>query len=157
MVKTACTYLPCGHVISVVCLSVWCLFACVCVCVCACGGWRDSKLGIPRRGDHVFLPENGVFGAQNIRRLGMIILRPQQLLLLSSAQTKNIAAQHSSSSHDPTTTHPENPELAIRTTITAIYSYGVLYCVTLLLRPTPVVTLQPRDILGVSLASSPRN
>ena len=25
LVKTACTYLPCGHVIGVVCSDMWCL------------------------------------------------------------------------------------------------------------------------------------
>ena len=34
LVKTACTYLPCGHVIGAVCSDMWC--ACVRVCMCEC-------------------------------------------------------------------------------------------------------------------------
>ena len=32
LVKTACTYLPCGHVIGAVCSGMWCLCACVNAC-----------------------------------------------------------------------------------------------------------------------------
>ena len=33
LVKTACMYLPCGHVIGAVCSGMWCVCACVCECM----------------------------------------------------------------------------------------------------------------------------
>ena len=35
LVKTACTYLPCGHLIGVVCSGMWCVCVCECMQVCA--------------------------------------------------------------------------------------------------------------------------
>ena len=34
LVKTACTYLPCGHLIGVVCSGMWCVRVCVNACKC---------------------------------------------------------------------------------------------------------------------------
>ena len=42
LVKTACTYLPCGHVIGAVCSGMWCLCVCVCECMQVCAAHPEN-------------------------------------------------------------------------------------------------------------------